>query len=378
MKKQLITVLAIIMVSALFITGAALATNQEKLSVGTTGNAAQNANATAEPSARAVDGGKKNIVIIGTGGTIAGTGTPGKVMGYKPGVLDVEAIIEGVQGIDALANITGEQMLSIASDDITAEDWLALAKRINELSQSAAIDGFVITHGTDTLEETAYFLTLTVKTDKPIVLVGAARPKTALSADGPLNLYQAVAVAASDDAAGKGVLAVFAGEIFTAREVSKTSTFKTACFGSGDLGSIGYVFDDQVFFHQQSIKPHTTQTPFDISALEHLAKVGIAYFHADADVNMLEYMINNNDGLVIACAGNGGYSSAWIEKTTQTLDIPIVRSSRIANGIVMEDPDVAPTISANNLNPQKARILLQLALSETKDINEIAKYFEEY
>lgn len=377
LKKRRVSICVILLLSVFVGCGKQSASSQtesEKVLI----EASENAQMSLEAS----QDGMKNVVILATGGTIAGKGVPGKTVGYKPGVLDIESLIEAAPGLPELANITGEQMLAIASDDITAEDWLALAKRINELSKDENIDGFVITHGTDTLEETAYFLNLTVKTNKPVVLVGSARPGTALSADGPSNLYQAVAVARSDEASGKGALVVFSGEIFSAREVTKVSTFKVESFGSRDFGSIGYVIDDKVFFYQQSIKPHTTETPFDISAIEHLPKVGVVYFHADADVSMLEYMLDNNEGLIIACAGNGGYSNLWVDKITEYANkgktIPIVRSSRIANGFVVDDPDMAPTLSANNLNPQKARILLALALTKTKDLDEIAAIFEQY
>ncbi len=322
----------------------------------------------------------KNIVILATGGTIAGTGAPGKTIGYQPGVLDIESLVADVPGIGEVANITGEQVLNVPSDNITSEDLLMLAKRINELAQDGNVDGFVITHGTDTMEESAYFLHLTARTDKPIVFAGASRPSTAISADGPMNLYEAAALAASPEAAGNGVLVLFSSMIFSARDVTKTRTSGTENFGSRDLGCLGYMRDGEAFFYQQSMKPHTTQTPFGVSGLEHLPKVDIAYFHIDSDPDILEYMIDNNEGLVIACAGDGGYSKLWADKIAELAEknVPIVRSSRIDNGIVDDDPEMAPTISANNLNPQKARILLALALTQTNDINKIEEYFKTY
>ena len=155
----------------------------------------------------------RKVVILGTGGTIAGVGVPGLTTGYFSGGMDIESLITGVPGLKKLAWLVGEQIANVNSDDITQEDWLRLTRRINELARREDIAGFVITHGTDTLEETAFFLNLTVKTRKPVVITGAMRPATALSPDGPFNLYQAVALAASPEAAGKGVLAVFSDAV---------------------------------------------------------------------------------------------------------------------------------------------------------------------
>ena len=170
---------------------------------------------------------KENIVILGTGGTIAGSGSPGKTTGYQPGALDIQTVINSVPGLSDLANISGEEVTNVNSDDITEKDWLFLTRRINKLSKLDDVDGFVITHGTDTLEETAFFLNLTIKTDKPVVTTGSMRPATALSADGPFNLYQAVSLAANPQASGLGVLTVFSDAIFSARYVQKASTFHT-------------------------------------------------------------------------------------------------------------------------------------------------------
>lgn len=322
----------------------------------------------------------KNIVILGTGGTIAGTGTAGETTHYTPGELDVQSLIDSVPGLDKLANLSGEQVINTASDDVTGQDWLTLAKRINELSASDDIDGFVITHGTDTLEETAYFLHLTLKTKKPVVVVGSMRPSTAISADGPMNLYEAVALARSDNAAGNGVMVVFSDGIYSARDVTKVSTFKTDAFNGRDMGCLGYMRDDVPFFYHKSLQPHTTRTPFDIADVEELPQVGIAYFHIDADPGVLEYMFDNYDGVVLAGAGNGGSSELWIDTATELVlskGIPFVCSSRIDNGIVDDENDVT-AIAAGTLNPQKARILLQLALTVTDDHTKIAEFFALY
>ena len=313
----------------------------------------------------------KNVVILGTGGTIAGQGAAGSTTGYTAGTLDIQSLIDGVPGLDKLANLTGEQILNVASDNVTAQDWLVIAKRINELSKGD-VDGFVITHGTDTLEETAFFLHLTVKTEKPVIVVGAMRPATATSADGPMNLYQAVALARSDEAVGHGVMVVFSDGIYSARDVTKTNTFKTDAFGGRDFGCLGYMRDDTPFFYHQSLQPHTTKTPFDVTDLTELPKVGIAYFHIDADPALLEYMFKNYEGLILAGAGNGACSTLWSEKATEMMDktgVPLIRTSRVANGIVG---------TGTNLTPQKARVLLQLCLTVTDDHAKIAEYFATY
>ena len=229
----------------------------------------------------------KNIVILATGGTIAGTGEEGKTTNYTAGNLDIKALTDGISNIHKIANIYGEQIANVDSNDITVKHWLALANRINELSTQDNIDGFVITHGTDTLEETAYFLDLTVKTNKPVVLTGAMRPSTATSADGPLNLYQSVALAASDSSKGQGSMVVFADGIYSGRNVQKVNTFKTNAFNSIEFGCLGYMRDSIPYFFNKSIKPHTIDSQFDISGLNNLPEVSIAYFNIGADPSIL-------------------------------------------------------------------------------------------
>ncbi len=323
----------------------------------------------------------KNVVILATGGTIAGTGAAGKTTEYKAGELNVQALIDSVPGIDKLANISGEQILNTASDNVTGQDWLCLAKRINELATNDKIDGFVVTHGTDTLEETAYFLTLTVKTKKPVVVVGAMRPSTATSADGPFNLYQAVALARSDEAIGQGAMVIFSDGIYSGRDVQKINTFKTDAFGGKDFGCLGYMRDDKPYFYTKTTKKHTTESRFDISKLEKLPKVSIAYFHIDADPDILDYFSKNSEGIVTAGAGNGSYSTLWSNKlvSLEKSGVPVVNTSRISNGIVTISANApANCIGGDTLNPQKARILLSLALTQTKNVTEIKEIFKQY
>lgn len=320
---------------------------------------------------------KKTVVVLATGGTIAGKGRKGSQTNYVPGQLSIESIASGVDGIGELADLREIQIANVNSDDITCADWLELARRINTLSRDPLVDGFVITHGTDTMEETAYFLHLTCHTDKPIVVTGAMRPSTATSADGPMNLYQAVAVASSDKARGKGVMCVFSDSIYGARDFQKLSTTSVTAFGGRDFGMMGYIIDDEIRFYNQSMRPHTTSSPFFVDGLSALPKVEIVFFYVDADPVILTRSAERADGIVLVGAGNGNYSNAFND-TVGTLSIPVVRTSRIGNGIIVPDDkfDVYPNIIiGDNLAPTKARILLQLSLTHTTEREVIQEYF---
>ncbi len=320
----------------------------------------------------------KNIVLMATGGTIAGMGEAGKALGYTPGTTSVQSLMETVPGLKAMARLRCQQFLNINSDDMTGTHWLHLAQAIDTLAADAEVDGFVITHGTDTLEETAYFLNLTLKTGKPVVITGSMRPASALSPDGPMNLYQATALAASDAARGQGVLVVFGDYIYGAREVQKQSTFRTTAFGQGDFGALGYLHDGQPHFHQKSTRAHTLATPFTLGESTVLPRVGIATFHVDADPQVLAFMVDHYDGLIIAGAGNGEFSQAWASILEAT-DKPLVLTSRIGSGTVTSPHSLLPhAITGDNLPPQKARILLMLALTITQDPQVIRGYFERY
>ena len=323
---------------------------------------------------------KKRIVLLATGGTIAGSGTPGITTDYQPGTIDVTSLIQSVPGLDSLADITGEQIANVNSDDITIKDWFTLVNRINTLGLQEDIDGFVITHGTDTLEETAFFLNLTVKIDKPVVITGSMRPATALSADGPFNLYQAVALASSDEAKGMGVLTVYSDAVFSARYVQKVSTFHTNAFSSDDFGCLGYIRDHRPFFYNFPLKLHTTQTVFNTTELQTLPKIPIVYFYVDATPEILDIMLEHSDGLIIAGAGSGEISNAWIKelKALSSCGKPVVVTSRIDSGIVINNNLPENCITGDTLNPQKARILLMLALTKTKNIERIRQMFTIY
>ena len=318
------------------------------------------------------------IVILATGGTIAGTGDDGKTVGYTPGVLTAEELIDAVQGLDDVAQIEAIQICNVNSDDMTYSIWLELARTINEMAQDPDVKGFVITHGTDTMEETAYFLNLTVKTDKPVVITGSMRPITSLSADGSMNLYQSVCVAASEDAVGKGVLVVFSDRIYSARSVTKTSTYHVTAISAGEMGCMGVVRDNAVFIYESPNKLHTTSTEFDVDEIVSLPKVSVLYFSVDADPDILSYAASISDGIVIAGAGAGEFSEAY-KAIIDELEIPVVISSRIDDGIILRNNLLSDnSIAADNLSPQKAAILLRLALLITKDNEEIQEMFYKY
>lgn len=322
----------------------------------------------------------KNIVIIATGGTIAGSGEVGKSADYAAGTFEVSDILASVPAIENLAHIQTIQMCNVDSNDMDEKRWIQLRNLIHQCAKDPCVDGIVVTHGTDTLEETAFFLNLTIHTDIPVVLTGSMRPATAASADGPMNLYQAVALAASQQAKGAGVLAVFSDTIYSGRDIRKSNSYKTDAFEIGHFGSLGYMRDDQVYFLSQSQRPHTIHSPFSDMDIQKLPKVGIAYWHCDADLKILDYMAQEYDGIVTAGSGSGNYGSAWKHHFhALAKEHVIVRSSRVAQGIVFDsaffDPD-QDTIPAFTFSPHKARILLMLALMKTKDKQQIRTWFE--
>lgn len=324
------------------------------------------------------------VLILATGGTIAGqAASSSNLTGYKAGVLTPEQLIGAVPALADHAQISAEQIASIASGNITKQIWLQIANRINDAFAKGEADGVVITHGTDTLEETAYFLQLAVKSDKPVVLVGAMRPASAISADGPLNLLQAVAVAGSPEAKGKGVFIVMNGEINCAREVTKTSTTSVETFKSNDLGFMGYVINTKPYFYRLSARKHTANSEFDVAKLTDLPNVEIVYSYIQPNLDMIKALVASKpDGIVVAGTGSGSMYGGYDEILGEAskAGIPVVCASRVGTGPVSLYPQYQKLnfISADNLNPQKARILLMMALTKTKDFQEITRIFSEY
>jgi L-asparaginase len=325
-----------------------------------------------------------NVTILATGGTIAGVAASAtETKDYKAGVLDVKNLIGSVPGLDKIARISGEQIANIDSSKITNEIWLKLANRANELLMEKSVDGIVITHGTDTMEETAYFLNLVVKSDKPVVIVGSMRPSTAVSADGPLNLLNAVVLASSKEAQGRGVLVALNERINGARDVTKTNTTGVETFSSREFGCLGYVLDNKVYFSQRSDKRHTTRSEFSVQGLTSLPRVDILYGHADDNRDLADASVKAGaQGIVHAGVGNGGIFPVTKDVLKDAIGkgIVVVRASRTGSGIVTpyEEYDRYGFLPAGSLNPQKSRILLMLALTKTKDLKEIRRIFEEY
>lgn len=325
------------------------------------------------------------IKILATGGTIAGSAEAAdKLTDYTAGTMGVESLIAAVPQLSDVAEVSGEQLANIDSCDITSDLWFKLAARCNELMADANVDGIVITHGTDTLEETAYFLNLTVKGDKPIVLTGAMRPATAISADGPLDLLNAVKTAACPDARGQGVLVVMNDIIMAARYATKTSAFKVEAFQAQPYGQLGTIAGGRVYFEAQVKQRHTAQSAFAGKNYTALPRVDIIYTHCDDDGVFVEAALNAGaQGIVYAGSGMGsihkGAEQALMNAAAQ--GIAVVRSTRVSEGRVLPaNPkwEAAGFVSGGNLNPQKARILLQLALTETKDPAKLQQIFDEY
>lgn len=327
-----------------------------------------------------------NVMILATGGTIAGTGaTSTTTVGYTAAKIGVERLIEAVPELQKVAQVKGEQVFQIASENMSNEHWLKLAKRVNEVLKQSDVDGVVITHGTDTIEETAYFLNLVVKSKKPVVIVGAMRPATAISADGPINLYNAVALAGSKDAVGQGVLVSLNDEIQGARDVTKTNTITGNTFRAPELGSLGYMVSGQAKFYRSSTRKHTSETEFDVSKLQTLPAVDIAYGSANANTLAIDAFAAAGDaGIVYAGTGDGSLAAPVRARLTELRQkgIHINRSSRVGNGPTVRggenDDDKTDFTVSDTLTPQKARILLMLALTKTKDSKEIQRMFYTY
>ncbi len=326
-----------------------------------------------------------NIRIVATGGTIAGVAEKKtQTTGYKAAKLSINELINDVTELSQIANITGEQFCQIASENMNPSIWLELAKRINELLSQDDIDGIVVTHGTDTLEETAYFLNLTIKSQKPVVLVGAMRPKTALSADGPLNLFNAVLVAANKASKSNGVLISLGDTILSAREATKTSTYQTTTFQGRGFGCVGVIVGGNVMYYYKSTKAHTFETEFDVSNVSKLPKVSIIFEFAGSGSEMVRAAVEcKNDGIILACSGNGSINDDLREYIKSLDEKPvIVRSTRVSSGAITRNGEVNDdefgTIAGDDFSPQKARILLMLALCKTKDLNEIQEFFYKY
>ena len=326
---------------------------------------------------------KPKIRIIATGGTIAGVSTSATSSAYGAAQVGIQTLIDAVPQIKELADVSGEQLVNIGSQDMNDAVWLKLAKRINQLL-SGDYDGVLVTHGTDTMEETAYFLSLTVHSDKPVILVGSMRPSTAISADGPANLYNGVAALVDPSSKGHGVMACMNNQLIDAKSLIKTHTTDCATF-KGTYGEMGYVYNGKPYYIFEPTYKHTTRSIFNVDNLEKLPQVGIIYGYANCSTLPIEAFFKADfDGIVLAGVGDGNFYKDVFDVAVQMQEsgTQIVRASRVPTGPTCLNGEVDDSkyhfVAALNLNPQKARVLLQLALTKTRDWQQIQKYFQEY
>jgi L-asparaginase len=325
------------------------------------------------------------VRVIATGGTIAGSQASASGVGYQSGVYDVGKLIDAVPELGRLASISGEQLVSIGSQDMSDEVWLMLAQRVEAALQSPEVDAVLITHGTDTLEETSYFLSLVVQSTKPVVMVGSMRPATAVSADGPGNLYDGVTVATSPQARGKGTLVCLNDTIHYARNVVKTDTTSVQTFSSPNRGPAGVVHDGRIQWFEPMDRKFGAAAGFAVQRLTALPRVDIIYAHANMSADLIEAAVRNGArGIVVAGVGNGNMSRPALEALRKAAQggVAVVRSTRLPMGLTLRNNEVNDDemgfVASGELNPPKSRVLLQLALTKTSDPQSIQAMFNEY
>jgi L-asparaginase len=330
-----------------------------------------------------------NVVLMSMGGTIASRGGDRlNITNYGRGFprVDPQDWYKDLPELAGVANITVEDQRAPENRPTgseTHEDFSRVAKRLNELAADPKVDGIVVTHGTNTMAETAYYMNLTVRTDKPIVFVGSQRPWTGLSGDGPRNLYDAVRVAASKEARGKGVLHCMNQFINTARDVDKTSAYRVDTFRGVDVGVLGFADPDRVVFYREPVRRHTSASEFAGQEFTSLPKVEVAFGYRDAPDYVIDAMVANGvKGIVVEGTGAGSPTSGQTAaiKRAQEKGVVVVATARTQGGRVQDTPRrrEANIVPGDNLVPEKARILLQLALTKTSELTEIQRIFDEY
>jgi len=327
------------------------------------------------------------IKVLATGGTIAGAQATQADAGYKSGTFSVDDLIKAVPQLKNVAELSGEQVANIGSQTMNHEVWLKLAARCNELLKQSDVDGIVVTHGTDTMEETGYFLSLVVKSDKPVVLVGSMRPATAISADGPINLYNGVALAGNPEARGRGTLVVINDTIHYARETQKMHSTRMDTFQSPNRGIAGMMNTGKAFFYSAHTARHTTKSEFSLDRLTvaNLPRVEVVYSYANLGGELIDALVAQGvKGIVLAGVGDGNSTDAAIaalEKAAKK-GVAVVRCSRTGAGVVDRNVEINDDklgfIAGMELNAQKARILLMLGLTKTKDVKKLQDYFYQY
>jgi glutamin-(asparagin-)ase len=328
---------------------------------------------------------KPNVVVVATGGTIAGAGASAlNSATYQAAKVPVEQLIAGLPDLGTVANVRGEQAFQIASESFTNEKLLQLGKRVAALVRDPAVDGVVVTHGTDTLEETSFFLNLVIRSEKPVVVVGSMRPGTAMSADGMLNLYNAVVLAAAPSAKGKGVLVSMNDDILSGREAGKRINIKTSAFSS-QWGALGTVVEGKTYWFRSLAKRHTAWSEFDVDSIEKLPEVQIVYGSGNMSPELYDAAAKAGAKAIIhAGTGNGSVPNYAVDtlKRLRGSGVHIIRSSRVGDGFVLrnsEQPDDKyDWVVAHDLNPQKAKILAAVALTPTDSTAELQRMFWEY
>lgn len=316
------------------------------------------------------------IALVGTGGTIAGAGTgdgSATSSAYQAAVVPADALLAGVPGLARLAQLRAEQLLQIDSADFTDPQLLLLARRVAALCAQGDVDGVVVTHGTDTMEESAYFLHLTVKSRRPIVLTGAMRPGTAPAADGPANLLHAVAVAAHPSSAGRGVLVVMNEEVHSARDVAKVHAMRVDAFASPH-GALGLVVEGAPRWYRAVTRPHTTASEFDIAAIDALPLVGVVTSHGNMRREVYDAWVAAGARAIVHAGFGGGTVPEYLKPVFRELaarGVLMVRCSRVGAGPVVRnasfDDDAAGSVAADDQNPPRARLLAALALTRSDD-----------
>lgn len=330
---------------------------------------------------------RPRVALIFTGGTIDSVGTDRLDLAWyiEAGKrLNEGELVAAVPELAGIAQVEEIPFRRLPSQSIKDQDLFDLIALIHRLFDEDRADGVVITHGTNTLEETAYFLHLTVKRDRPVVVVGSMRPASAISADGYLNLLNAVRVAASPAAAGKGVVTVLNDTIHSARDVTKTATYRVDTFQGRDLGPLGYADNDgRVLFYHQPVRPHTTATEFDVTGLTALPRVDVVVSYLGADGVMINAAVGAGaKGIVSAGTGAGRPTpaeDAALDKAAAA-GVVVVQGTRVGSGRTVQSPGLKKKgwAGADNLQPWKARILLALGLTRTSDVSEIQRMFDTY
>ena len=343
----------------------------------------------AQPAQPAASAALPRVHFVATGGTISNR---------DGGRLSAEELAKSMPGVERYARLTHEQFTNVASSELTLAQWLGLSKRINEIfATDKDLAGIVVTSGTDTLEETAFFLHLTVRDPRPVVVVGSMRNPSTVGYEGAANLLEGVRVAAEPAARNKGVLVVLNDEINSARNVTKSDALRVQTFRSREYGQLGVVDRDRVVFFSQILQRHNEQIEFDISKVTQLPRVDVIMVYQDASGDLIKAAVDNGaKGIVIAVAGAGATSGTQNEGLTYAASkgVFIVTSTRTGSGRIAP-PQRPPggqgyqmtpdqqrrrqfTIAGEDHTPLKARVLLMVALTKTTDRNELQRIFSEY